>query len=161
MIAVSSDFKTAMKQPVKELDGYIMIAENDYIRSSDNLISFKISCEAGMCKTGMRKMEAKYLGNRTLLDQWINIGFGVRLPNGTFEYLDYGSFLVTEITYDKETETTSIVGYDKMINAMKQYSLLNIEYPISLYDYTKALCEACNLELANETFVNADWEITQ
>ena len=146
MIAVSNDFKDAMKQPVKELDAYLSISGTS-IRSADDLISFKVSCDSGMCKTAMRKLEASYLGEHNLLGQWLHAGFGVKLPSGVIEYLDYGSFLVTEITTSKDTDKTQIVAYDKMINAMTPYIPLDVTYPIGLYDYTVALCEACNLEL--------------
>lgn len=150
MIPISSDFKTAMKQPVKELQAYI--TGDVSIKSEDDLISFKISCESGLCKTAMRKLEAKYTGEHNLLGQWVHAGFGVKLPSGTFEYLDYGSFLVTEITTVKDTGVTTIVGYDKMINSMKTYEVLDVEYPMRLLDYTKLLCNACNLELSNNIF---------
>ena len=160
MISVSNDFKTAMKSPVKELQAYI---NGDVsIKSEDDLMSFKISCESGLCKTAMRKLEAKYTGEHNLLGQWVNVGFGVKLADGTFEFLDYGSFLVTEITTVKDTGITTIVGYDKMINAMKKYEVLDVEYPIGLYEYTQKLCEACNLELSNESFnTHNDWLITR
>lgn len=159
MIAISNDFKTAMKQPIKELDAYIELDEDNKITSADDLISFKLSCDTGMCKTAMRKLECKYLGEHNLLDQWVQVGFGVKLSNGTFEYLDYGSFLVTEIAIAKDTGVTTIVGYDKMINSMTKYSKLDVEYPISLYDYTDLLCDKCGLILGNETFTHADWLI--
>lgn len=161
MINVSNEFKTAMKQPVKELDAYIKLSEEDKITSADDLIEFKISCETGMCKTAMRKLEAKHLGSHNLIGKWVNVGFGVKLPNGNFEYLDYGSFLITEISTSKDTGVTQIIGYDKMINTMKEYKTLTIEYPINLYEYTKTLCNVCGLELLNTTFVHADWEILQ
>ena len=162
MIAVSNDFKQAMKQPVKELDAYIEIAENDRITSSGDLIQFKISCDSGLCKTAMRKLEAKYLGDRNLLGQWVHVGFGVKLAGGTFEYLDYGSFLVTEITYTKDTGVTTITGYDKMIMSMKNYVKMAFEYPMSLYDYTQALCMSFGLNLGNESFeTHNNWQVTQ
>lgn len=158
MIAVSNDFKTAMKQPIKELQAYI--SGDVSINSEDDLISFKISCDSGMCKTAMRKLEAKYLGEHNLLGQWVHVGYGVKLPTGTFEYLEYGSFLVTEITTVKDTGVTTIVGYDKMINSMKSYSIIDVEYPIDLYTYTQKLCEECGLELANTSFnTHNDWLI--
>ena len=157
MLVVSKKFKNAMKQPVKELEAYIT-GDTDNICSADDLISFKISCESDMCKTAMRKLEAKYLGEHNLLGQWVRVGYGVKLDSGTFEYLDYGSFLVTEITSIKDTGVTTIVGYDKMINSMKEYTKLNIEYPINLLDYTEKLCEACGLEL-NDMVPNVSIDI--
>ena len=130
MITVSENFKTAMKQPVKEIQAFINYDENA-ITDADDLISYKISCDSGLCKTAMRKLEAKYLGNHNLLGKWVTVGFGVRLPDGKFDLIDYGTFLVTELTETKDTETTSIVAYDKMINAMTPYTTLDIEYPIN------------------------------
>lgn len=160
MIAVSNDFKTAMKQPVKELDAYIKVSETDQIKSADDLISFKISCDTGLCKTAMRKLEASFLGEHNLVGKWVNVGFGVKLPSGSFEYLDYGSFLITQITTVKETGVTTITGYDKMINAMTPYSKVEITYPIDLLEYTEWLCSRCGLVLANDSFVHDDWQIT-
>ena len=160
MINVSSRFKTAMRQPIKEIDAYIN-ADEDEIRSENDLISFKVSCDTGMCKTAMRKLEAKILGNHDLIGKWANVGFGVRLEDRTFEYLDYGSFLITEISTNKETGVTQLVGYDKMINAMTEYTELDITYPIGLYDYTVALCGVIGLEVANQSFINNNWQITE
>ena len=147
MIAVSNAFKNAMKQPVKELDGYISTTGHN-ITSSDDLVSIKISCESSLCKSSMRKLEAKYIGDYDLLNKWVNVGYGVKI-NNSYEYLDYGSFLITEITYSADTDTTTIVGYDKMINAMKPYIPLQLTYPINLLSYTIALCNACGLTLGN------------
>lgn len=148
MIPVSNDFKIAMKQPIKEIDAYI--SGDISIKSEDDLISFKISCDTGMCKTAMRKLEAKYLGEHNLLGQWVHVGYGVRLADGTFEYLDFGSFLVTEMTTVKDTGVTTVIGYDKMVSTMIEYSKLNVEYPIKLIDYIKLLCNNCNVEIAND-----------
>ena len=161
MIAVSNDFKQAMKQPVKELQAYIT-CNGQNIRSEDDLIQFKVSAEAGLCKTVMRKLEAKYLGEHNLLGQWVHVGFGVKLPSGTFEYLDYGSFLVTEITYTKDTGVTTITGYDRMIRSMVNYNKLNLAYPMGLYDYTVQLCASFGMAVKNASFdVHNDWQITQ
>ena len=83
MINISNSFKNAMKQPIKELDAYIN-TENESIKSADDLISFKVSCDTGMCKTAMKKLEAKIIGEHDLLGKWVNVGFGVRLEDRTF-----------------------------------------------------------------------------
>lgn len=159
MISISNDFKNAMREPFPELQAYIKIDDEINITSADDLISFKITCETELCKTAKRKLSVEYYGEHNLLGKWIHIGFGVKLPNNTFEYLDYGSFLVSEITYTKDTGVTKIVAHDKMILSMVEYTKININYPIDLYNYTKILCDQCGLELGNETFTNADWQI--
>ena len=160
MIVVSNDFKAAMTQPVKELQAFLD-GEGVSIRDENDLISFKVSGEGGLCKTVMRKLEAKYLGEHNLLGKWVSAGFSVKLSSGAYEPLNYGSFLVGELTISKDSGTTDIVAYDKMVNAMIPYDKLEVEYPIDLYTYTQKLCEACNLELGNTSFaVNNDLPIT-
>ena len=161
MISVSNDFKTAMTQPIKEIQAFIN-ADEMSIRDEDDLISFKVSGDGGLCKSVMRKLDAKYLGEHNLLGKWVTAGFGVKLPSGAYEYINYGSFLVSEFTVTKDTGITEIVAYDKMINAMIPYEKLDVEYPIDLYTYTQKLCEACGLELGNASFpVNGDFQIKQ
>lgn len=160
MIVVSNDFKTAMKQPIKELQAFIGV-EDSAIRDEDDLISYKISGDGGLCKTVMRKIEIKHLGNHNLLGKWVSAGFSVKLPSGVFEPLNYGSFMATEVTTSKDTDVTSVVGYDKMVNAMTPYVPLPIEYPIDLFTYTQKLCEACDLELGNELFGYNLWDISK
>lgn len=160
MIKVSNDFKNAMQQPVKELQAFLSY-NNGTIRDEDDLIQFKVSCDSGLCKTSMRKLEAKYYGSHNLLGQWVHVGFGVKLPTGVYEYLDYGSFLVTEITTVKDTGVTTITGYDRMIRSMTKYVAPNFTYPMTLYNYTKSLCMMFGLDLGNESFsVHNDWQIT-
>ena len=151
MISVSSAFKQAMTQPIKELDAYIN-TDTEQIKSADDLISIKVSGETSMCKTAMRKLEAKIIGDHDLVGKWVNVGFGVRLEDRSFEYLDYGSFLITEISESKDTGVTQVVGYDKMINTMVEYTPLEVTYPIGLYNYTVALCRVCGLDVSNKLF---------
>lgn len=159
MIVISDDFKTAMKQPVKEIQAFID-AEGTAIRDDDDLVSFKVSCDSGMCKSAMRKLEAKYLGEHNFLGKWVTAGLGVKLASGAYEYLNYGSFLVSELTFTKDTGITTIVAYDKMVNAMKPYAALDIEYPIDLYTYTEKMCSACGLVLGSMYLnVNEFWQI--
>lgn len=151
-----------MTQPIKEIQAYI---DSDVasIRDENDLISYKVSGDGGLCKSVMRKLEAQYLGEHNLLGKWATAGFGVKLPSGAYEYLNYGSFMVSELTITKDTGVTNIVAYDKMINAMIPYdkSKLNVVYPIGLYTYTQKLCEACGLELGNNLFGYNFWNISK
>lgn len=153
MINISDKFKTAMKEPIKELDAYVLLEDGTKISSGDDLISFKISGETSMCKTAMRKVECKYTGNHNLLDKWVHFFLGVKIDDGTFEYLDYGLFQINEMATSKDTGETSVTGYDLMIKSMIEYSKLDVTYPITLFDFTNRLVEACGLELKNTSFI--------
>ena len=70
--------------------------------------------------------------------------------------------MVTEITTSKDTETTTIIGYDRMIRSMTNYQPLIITYPMGLYDYTVALCNSFGMALYNNSFdVHNNWQVTQ
>lgn len=158
MISVSSAFKTAMKQPFKELKAYIKLPDNTYIRSDDDLISVKVNGEGALCKTLMKKFEGKFLGEHNLLGLEVNVGIGVKVAGGTYEYIDYGKFLITETTSIKESETTTVVGYDLMIKTMKAYEPF-ATYPINLIDFAIGILGQCGLTLGNTVFVNSTWSV--
>lgn len=169
MIVVSDDFKLAMKQPVKELQTYIDYSDgsirdngstmNDGTTRDDGLISVKVGGEGGLCKTVMRKIEATYLGDHNLLDNEVSVGFGVKLPTGALEYLNFGSFKVTELSVSKDTDTTSITGYDKMIYSMQAYTLLDSFKGTFNHNITDTLPEyvdEASIESGRYTIISTD-----
>lgn len=158
MISASNAFKAAMKKPFKELKAYIKLPDNTFIRSDDDLISVKVNGEGALCKTLMKKFEGKFLGEHNLLGLEVNVGIGVKVAGGTYEYIDYGKFLITETTSIKESETTTVVGYDLMIKTMKAYELF-ATYPINLIDFASGIAGQCGLTLGNTVFVNSTWSV--
>lgn len=151
MINVSDEFKTAMKEPIKEIQASILIGDQ-IISSSEDLVSFKVSSSGGILKTAMKKLEGKLIGEYRLIGEIIRTNFSVKTASGNYEPLDFGSFKVTEVNYIKDTNETTFVAYDFMINTMKKYEILEIDYPINLYEYTKKLCEQIGLSLKNTSF---------
>ena len=127
-----------MKEPVKELDVKLSISDGTNITSSDDLISVTLSVDSGLLKTAMRKLEVKIIGDKVLIDKEISVQLGVKI-NDDFEYLSYGNFIVTECKYEKDKGTTSIIAYDYMIKTMKNYETMNLTYPITVYEFAKAI----------------------
>ena len=159
MITVSNEFKTAMREPVKELKAEI-VYDGGTIAHDTDLKSYKVSGEGGLGKTVMRKFEATFFGSHNLLGKWVTVGFSCRLGNGGYEHLSYGRFFITELTTSKDSDTTTVVGYDKMVDTMKPYVKLDTSYPLSLLPYTQTLCRACGVELGSTTLGNMDnWQI--
>lgn len=77
-------------------------------------------------------------------------------------------YLIGEFTTEKPTypsaNTMSLAAYDRVSWLDKDLTgwLESLtEWPYRLYDFAVMVCNACGLELANETIPNGDYEITQ
>ena len=90
----------------------------------------------------------------------INYRFGLKVGN-SYEYLDFGNYIVYSAEKQEDTRSYKIVAYDKMLYSMKDYEDLGVTYPVTIRDYITALCDKIGLTFANEndTFVNYDKEI--
>lgn len=158
MLNVSAGFKAAMKSPMKEIRAYIKKQDDTYIRSEDDLISFKLSGEGSLGKTVMRAVEAKFLGSYDLLGQTVRVGLGVRIAGGTFEYADFGSFIITEAIKDIATESTTVKGYDLMLKTMQPYSVF-AAYPTTVEGFVAWICEVCGIVPGIGSYPNMAWEL--
>ena len=127
----SAEFKTAMKQPIKELKAYIEITATDRITESDDLKEWSFDTADVLAgQIAMRHLKAKYLGRRVLIDKWVTVALGVKKANGFYEYLRYGQFLITRSNYNEEKDYTEIEGYDEIIKTMIPYDASNHSYPL-------------------------------
>lgn len=90
----------------------------------------------------------------------LNIGSVVNpqlglLVNETYEYLDYGNYIINSKEFNMDTETWSYVCYDKMLFSMVKYrGLSNVQYPITIKQFINNLCNKVGLEFEDSTFVN-------
>lgn len=158
MLNVSAGFKAAMKSPMKEIRAYIKKQDDTYIRSEDDLISFKLSGEGSLGKTVMRAVEAKFLGSYDLLGQTVRVGLGVRIADGTFEYVDYGSYIITEAIKDIAAESTTVKGYDLMLKTMQPYSVF-AAYPTTVEGFVAWICGVCGIVPGIGSYPNMAWEL--
>lgn len=78
-----------------------------------------------------------------------------------WEYIDFGNYVVDKVEKQENTYSWLITCYDKIIYSMKDYEELPVQYPITIRDYTIALCNKLGLTFANSTdeFCNYDKEI--
>ena len=90
----------------------------------------------------------------------LNYQFGV-LVNGTFEYINFGNYIVDTVEKQEDTNSYLIECCDSMLYAMKDYETPNITYPITVRSYINAICNKIGLTFknANDTFANYDKEI--
>lgn len=89
----------------------------------------------------------------------VNPRFGLLIDeeNQTYEYLDYGNYIVNSKEFNMDTQTWSYVCYDKMLFAMVKYRpLTNVSYPITIKQYLNLICNKVGLEFEDSNFVNYD-----
>lgn len=172
MYNVSNAFKTAIKQPIKEVDAYVayevvngQTTETRTITAADDLLSVKIEGENGVGKAVLKKVEIKALGHYIqLLNETVNIYVGVKAQseytteNG-FEYINYGTFIITEVEISEDKGYTTCKGYDLMILANQDYEEVGLEYPCTVYAFTNAVCNKCGISLGSDSWPNSTVEL--
>ena len=85
----------------------------------------------------------------------INYQLGVKVGN-SYEYLDYGNYVVIKSEKQEDKDTYILTCYDKMVYSMKQNEDLGIEYPISLKNYLIAVATKIGLQVEDTEFANED-----
>ena len=128
-------FKNEMIELGRELS--ILITYDDVTLTNEDLVSVKPNFETELLKSIMTGLEIQ-----TIVDipegTEINFRWGIKV-DGDYEYLDYGNYTVYSSERQENTNTYKIVAYDGMLESMKEYKGLSIDFPCTLQDYVSAL----------------------
>ena len=161
MKAHTNDFKNAIKLHGKQLDSKITYSsDGETIELGvEQLNSITPHYEGGILKSVMRGLTIDSnveIPKGTVL----NYQFGVLVGN-SYEYINFGNYIVNTIEKKEDTNSYSIECCDKMLYSMIDYDSTNITYPITIRNYINAICTKIGLTFknANDTFVNYDKEI--
>lgn len=155
MKAHTIDFKNEIKRFGREIDSKIMYGTTEL--GKEQLNSVTPHYESSLLKSVMKQLDID--SNVEIpLETVINYQFGVKVGN-SYEYLNYGNYVVYKTEKQEDTRSWKITCYDKMLYAMKDYESLGITYPITIKNYLSALCTKLGLTLASNDFVNEDKEI--
>ena len=94
------------------------------------------------------------------LNTQITFEFGILVGN-SYEYINYGTFIVNKSEKQENTNSYLLTCYDKMLYSMKPYEDLGITYPITIQNYISALCTKLGLQFQNasDNFVNYNKQI--
>ena len=154
-------FKENIKTLGRELDSKISfeIGGQTIELGGELLNSITPHYEADILKSVMKQLDID--SNIEIpIGTEINYQFGLKVGN-SYEYLDFGNYIVYSSEKQEDTKSYKIVAYDKMLYSMKDYEDLGVTYPVTIRDYITALCDKIGLTFANEndTFVNYDKEI--
>lgn len=132
MKAHTSTFKENIKTLGREIDSKITYELNGETieLGKEQLNSITPHYEADILKSVMKQLDVD--SNEDIpVGTEINYQFGLKVGN-SYEYLDYGNYIIYSSEKQEDTRSYKIVAYDKMLYAMKDYqapvskNLLNI-----------------------------------
>ena len=151
----TSDYKNEIKRLGREIDSKITYGITEL--GKEQLNSVTPHYESSLLKSVMKQLDID--SNVEIpLETVVNYQFGVKVGN-SYEYLNYGNYVVYNVEKQEDTKSWKITCYDKMLYAMKDYESLGITYPITVKNFLVAICTKLGLTLANDDFVNANKEI--
>ena len=161
MKAHTSDFKNKIKEFGRQLDSKITYTLNgqEVELGGEQLNSITPHYQGAILKSVMKQLDID--SNVEIpVGTEVNYQFGVLIGN-SYEYIDFGNYIVKDIEKQEDTYSYKITCYDKMLYSMKDYEAMNITYPITIRNYISAICTHLGLTFKNasDTFANYDKEI--
>lgn len=83
--------------------------------------------------------------------------FGMKLEDGTIEWVKKGVFNISNS--GSNLPTLAFTTYDNMSKMELPFSDVSISYPVTLGNMAQAICNYCQVELANTSFDNSDYVV--
>lgn len=154
----TSSFKNNIKRMGRMLDSKITYTLNGETieLGKTELNSVSPHFRSDILKSAMKQLDID--SNVEIpLNTILNYQFGVKVGN-TYEYINYGNYVVYEVEKQEDTRSYKMTCFDKMLYSMKDYENLNITYPINIRNYINAICNHLGLTFKNasDEFVNYD-----
>jgi hypothetical protein len=139
---VSNDFKNQIVQP-KTIDAKIIIGQNEI--TSDDINNIKRTWNSSLFKTITKMVD---IDTNTPIDKdtIIEPQFGLHIDD-SFEYVSLGKYKVhDEPTLNKDTNSYQTIAYDKIVESMINYELLDTEitYPCTVRELFIAIFTKLN-----------------
>lgn len=157
MINVSNEFIEEIPNPGKMKKAYIYY-DNKEVRPEIMDISF----ETALFKSTTRQIELEIKNNENIIDKEFKTHYGL-LINGDFEYIDYGTFKVTECEEVIKENKIKATAYDNMVKFMIKYNFenLNLPLPCTILQLVQAMCKHVSVGLYSTNFFNSDLVIEE
>lgn len=154
----TDDFKNNIKMHGRELDSKITyyLNGNEIVLGNEDLNFITPHYNGSLLKSVMRELDIDSnvdIPKNTILKYEL----GVKI-NDSYEYINFGNYVVYSSEKQEDTNSYLITCYDKMLYSMIDYVDMNITYPISIRDYINAICLHLGLTFKNvsDTFANYD-----
>ena len=153
----TNDFKTNIKSLGRQFA--VRITYGNTTLDNEDINSVVLSYKGDILKSVMKTLKLDSNTNIPLETQ-IEVEIGI-LVNNSYEYLNYGYFIVNKAERQEDTNSYLLTCYDKMLYSMVDYVDMELTYPITIRNYIDAICTELGLTFANasDTFVNYNKEI--
>lgn len=144
MITVSPELKSALRENIKQVSGYLELEDGTQFLPGGVLQKFTVDSVGGFLRTAMSKITVTLKGNQDYTGSEIKAFYGVYTDE--WEYVQKGVFTFTEVKYDKTKDLTVLTGYDNMANFNADYVTVG-NYPTTLFEYLQAICSLAGVAL--------------
>ena len=158
MKTITQGYKDSIKEFGRQLDSKVTYELNGETieLGGEELNSITPVFKGDILKSVMKELDVD--SNVDIpLGTVINYQFGVKVGN-SYEYINYGNFVVYKSEKQEDTRSWKITCYDKMLYAMKDYEEVAMIYPTTVRSYIDELCQTLGLTFKNasDTFANYD-----
>lgn len=154
----TEQFKTKIKEFGRQLDSKLTFGETELGNEQLNAVTPVL--QSALLKSVMKELDID--SNVDIpIGTVVNYKLGVLLDNDTYEYIDYGNYIIYSSEKQEDTNSYNIVAYDKMLYSMTEYRSIIVSYPITIRDYLKEICLYLDIDFAseNDEFANYNREI--
>ena len=145
----TSAFKEEIKNLGRQFDSVITYG---VITLREELYSVSRYIDGNILKSVMKELIIESSVDIPLNTE-INYQIGL-LVNGSYEYIDYGNYIVFESEKEEDKDVYRILCYDKMLNSMIPYEGVNRSFPMNVREFLNAICVKLGLTLDSTEFTN-------
>ena len=141
----TSDFKEEIKNLGRQLDSTLTFGNTTL---SEELYSVTPSFEGAILKSVMKQLtiESSVDVPRETI---VNYKLGL-LVNGSYEYMDYGNYVVYSSEKEEDKNLYKILCYDKLLYSMIPYAGVEGTFPMTVREYLTAVCNKLGITFADE-----------
>ena len=152
----TNDFKEEIKLLGKQQEVKITYTQNNenITLNSEDINTVTPNYKGNLLKSVMKGID---------IDSNISIPKGTQikfeyglLVNGSYEYLNYGNYIVYSSEKQEDLKSYKITCYDKLLYSMVDYKPITIDYPCTNKAFLSALCAELGLTFKDSNFAKQD-----
>ncbi len=145
----TAEFKQELTKMGKKINNIITYNSTTL---NDELYKVTIVHESNLLKSVMKELNIETSVDIPL-GTVVTYRLGV-LVNNSYEYINYGNYIVYSSKKQEDTSTYQIVCYDKMLYAMKPYEEITGPYPKTIKTFLNNIAENMGLTVKDTNFNN-------